>query len=150
MNAATMLGTLPRAFAPDFRRWEGVRPIQIGGLRLFYFLMAAFVATDSWRGLLTHEGPWDPVRAIAVCVWAAYPTLAILGLRHPLRMLPLMLFMLFYKSLWLGFVAFPLWQAGTLWDTPTGEMTKAFLALPIVMLVVPWGYAYRTYVRRAD
>jgi hypothetical protein len=32
-------------FTPDHDRYEGVRPINIYLLRLFYFLMAAFVAT---------------------------------------------------------------------------------------------------------
>lgn len=76
---------LLQPFRRDHARWEGVRPIQIATLRLFYFLMAAFVATDAWRGILTHQGPWDPVRAVAVCVWAAYPTLGILGARPPAR-----------------------------------------------------------------
>ncbi|MBA3853305.1 MAG: hypothetical protein C0503_02760 [Gemmatimonas sp.] len=138
---------LLQPFRRDYARWEGVRPIQIATLRLFYFLMAAFVATDAWRGILTHQGPWDPVRAVAVCVWAAYPTLGILGLWQPLRMLPLMLFMVSYKSIWLAAVAFPLWRADALWGTPTGEMTQAFMALPIVLLAIPWGYVWRNFVR---
>ncbi|WKW12364.1 hypothetical protein Strain138_001649 [Pseudogemmatithrix spongiicola] len=138
---------LLRFLRPDHARWDGVRPIQVATLRLFYFLMAAFVATDAWRGILTHTGPWDPVRAVAVCVWAAYPTLGILGLWHPLRMLPLMLFMVSYKTLWLAAVAFPLWREGELWGTPTGDMAQAFLALPVVLLAIPWGYVWREFVR---
>lgn len=80
------------AFTSDPQRYEGVRPFHVWGLRVFYFLMLVFVATDAWGGLLTHEGPWDPVRAVAVCVWATYPTLAVFGLIHPLRWLPLMFF----------------------------------------------------------
>ena len=109
-----MLKTL---FTPDHERYDGVRPINVYGLRLFYFLMAAFVATDAWTTIIKHQGPWEPVRAVAWCVWAAYPTLSILGLIHPLRMLPIMMFMIFYKSLWLLVVAYPLWRAGTLAGT---------------------------------
>lgn len=138
--------SLPRFLARDWQRWDGVRPINIALLRLFYFLMAAFVATDAWRGILTHSGPWDPVRAVAICVWAAYPTLGVLGFIHPLRMLPLMLFMLLYKSIWLAVVAYPLWQSGTLWGTPTGDMAGAFVGLPIAFVAVPWGYVIRTFV----
>jgi hypothetical protein len=74
---------IARFFAPD-PRFDGVRPVQIWGLRLFYFLM-------------------------------------------------------------LVFVAFPLWQAGTLWGTPSGEVAASFLALPLLAAVVPWGYAWRMY-----
>lgn len=71
---------LLHTFTSDPQRHEGVRPFHIWGLRLFFFLMLAFVATDAWSGLLAHEGPWDPVRAVAVCVWATYPALAVFGL----------------------------------------------------------------------
>jgi hypothetical protein len=139
--------TLKSIFTPDYVRYEGVRPFHIGLLRTVYFLMAAFVAPVAWRELLTHEGPWSPTSAAAWCVWATYPTLAILGLIHPLRMLPLMLFTVGYKALWLYFVAFPLWQSNTLVGSPAEQMTKDFLWLPLALFVMPWKYIYNTYVK---
>jgi hypothetical protein len=136
--------SLIRFFVPDPRH-DGVRPVQIWGLRVFYFLMLVFVTPTAWRALLTHEGPWDPLRAVAIAVWATYPALGLFGLFRPLRWLPLMFFTIGYKALWLGFVAYPLWKTGTLWDTPTGEVAGSFLALPLLAAVVPWGYAWRTY-----
>jgi hypothetical protein len=137
---------LQRLFTPDHARYEGVRPINVHALRLFYFLMVAFVGTDAWRALLTHQGAWDSTRAVAWCVWAAYPTLSVLGLIHPLRMLPLMLFMIFYKVLWLIVVAYPLWQAGTLAASAANERAHIFAWVWLPILVVPWGYVWRTYV----
>jgi len=133
-----------RFFAPD-PRLEGVRPVQAWGLRLFFLLMLVFVASYAWRVLLAHPGPWDPVRAVTFAVWATYPALALFGVFRPLRWLPLMFFTIGYKTLWLGFVAYPLWRAGTLWGTPTGEIASSFLALPLLVAVVPWSYAWRTY-----
>jgi hypothetical protein len=139
------MNPLARVFAPDPQRHEGVRPAQLWGLRLFYLLMLVFVAPTAWRGLLAHAGPWDPLRAIAIAVWATYPALALFGLLRPLRWLPLMFFTIGYKSIWLAFVAVPLWQAGALWGTPAGDIAASFLALPLLAAVVPWGYAWRTY-----
>lgn len=133
-------------FTPNYDKWEGVRPVNIYLLRLFYFLMAFFVATDSWKALLTNEGPWDRFRAMAFCVWAAYTTLGALGLIHPLKMLPIMVFMIFYKSLWLIVVAYPLWQTGELAASPAAEMTKAFMGVPLAMIAVPWIYFFKNYV----
>jgi hypothetical protein len=135
------------AFKSDPQRFDGVRPFNIWGLRLFYFLMLIFVVPDAWQALLTHQGPWDPLRAVAVCVWATYPALAVFGLIHPLRWLPLMFFTIGYKALWLGFVAWPLWRAGTLAGSPAAEIATAFMAVPLLAAVVPWGYAYRTFVQ---
>lgn len=140
MNAVT------RFFIADPQHHEGVRPVQIWGLRLFYGLMLLFVTPTAWRVLLDHQGPWEPLHAVAFAVWATYPALALFGLLHPLRWLPLMFFTIGYKTIWLAFVAWPLWQAGALRGTPSGDIAGSFLGLPLLIAVVPWGYAWRNYV----
>lgn len=139
------MNALAYPFASDPQRHEGVRPVQVWSLRLFYLLMLLFVVPEAWGVLLRHEGPWDHVRAVAFCVWATYPALALFGLFHPLRWLPLMFFTIGYKTLWLWFVAFPLWQAGTLAGSKAEEMAYSFAIIPLLAAVVPWGYAWRTY-----
>jgi hypothetical protein len=143
------MSTITYLFTPNHARYEGVRPINVHLLRLFYFLMAAFIATQSWSTILTHQGPWDHVRAVAWCVWAAYTTMSVLGLVHPLRMLPIFVFMIFYKTLWLVVVALPLWRAGQL-TGPVAEMARVFIGAPLLTLVVPWGYFFRQYVLPAE
>lgn len=138
---------LARAFRSDPQRHEGVRPIHVLGLRLFYLLMLVFVAPTAWRVLLTHQGEWAPLSAVAWAVWATYPSLALFGLFQPLRWLPLLLFTLGYKSIWLWFVAVPLWRAGTMEGSAAQPVAESFLALPLLGLVIPWGYVWRTYVR---
>src|SRR4029079_18660336 len=103
---------------PDYDRYAGVRPLQIWFLRTLYLLMFLFVGFDSWSAILSHQGPWDPMRAAALCMFASYSLLAILGVLFPLRMLPIVLFMLTYKTLWLIVVALPLWSAGTMAGSP--------------------------------
>ena len=132
-------------FTPDYERYEGVRPINIYLLRALYGLMAVFVATSAWSTILRHEGPWDPYRVLAHSVWAIYPTLAILGVVHPLRMLPIMLFTIGYKVLWLVAFAYPLWRAGAL-TGPALEIANSFIGVPVAILIVPWSHVWRTYV----
>ena len=132
--------------ARDDARHECVPPIKILLLRFVYLLMCGVMAPTAWSNILGHQGAWEPYRAMADCVWAAYGTLALLGLLHPLRMLPVLLFMIFYKSLWLAVVAFPLWAAGTLAGAPAEELTYIFLAAPALAVCVPWGYVVRNLV----
>jgi hypothetical protein len=132
-------------FGPDHERYEGVYKINIYLLRLLYLLVVIFVARDSWTVILTHQGPWDYLQAVAYCVWAAYATLSIVGLIHPLKMLPIVFFEIFYKSIWLIIVAYPLWSKNQLVGSPAEQLTYAFLWLPLPILAVPWGYAFRTY-----
>jgi hypothetical protein len=138
--------SIKNIFAPDYEYYEGVRRINIYVMRLFFALMFIFVATNSWKVLFTHQGPWDPTRAVAWCTWAAYSTLALLGVFHTLRMLPIMIFMIFYKGLWLIFVAYPLWSAGTLKGSPAEEMAYMFSGIIIPIIFMPWKYVFKKYV----
>jgi len=133
-------------FTPNFEKYEGVRPINIYLLRVLYFLMFVGVAFDAWKTIITHEGPWDHTRAVAWCVWAAYPTLSIFGLLRPLRWLPIVIFMIFYKTLWVVVVAYPLWRAGTLAGSPAEEMAHIFIWAPLITIIVPWVYVFKNYV----
>jgi len=133
-------------FRPDHVRYEGVRPINIYVLRVFYFLILVFVGSDSWTAIINHEGPWDHVRAVAFCAWATYSTMSVLGLIHPLRMLPIMMFTIGYKTLWLIVVAYPLWRDNALAGSPAEAMTRVFLWTPVLFIAVPWGYVIRNYV----
>jgi hypothetical protein len=133
-------------FRPDPERYEGVRPINIYLLRLLFLLVVVFVGYDSWSSLLTHQGAWDHVRAAAVCMWGAFALLSIIGVLYPLKMLPLVLFEIIYKVVWLIIVAYPLWMAGELAGSPAEEMTVAFLWVLLPIIAMPWGYFVRTYV----
>lgn len=139
MNFKTLL-------ARDPARHDGVRPINVFLLRAIYLPMCTLMARTAWSSILGHQGAWEPYRAMADCVWAAYGTLALLGLLHPLRMLPVVLFMIFYKSLWLAVVAWPLWRAGTLAGSSAEELTTIFLAAPVFAVCVPWGHVVRRFV----
>ena len=92
-------------FEPDDERYEGVRPINIYLLRLLFLLVVVFVASDSWSAILKDEGQWDHVRAAALCMWAAYSVLAVFGLISPLKWIPIVMFEIFYKIIWLVIVA---------------------------------------------
>jgi len=140
MNLTTLLN-------PDYDRYDGVRPIIILGMRLGYLVVFLFLGSLSWRLILTHQGPWDSVVAAAVCMWAAHALLSLIGVFHPLKMLPLLLFEVFYKLLWLVIVALPLLWSGHLIGSANEEMTYAFLWVALPLVFVPWGYVFRKYFR---
>jgi len=133
-------------FKRDFENYEGVRPVNIYFLRLLYFLMFVFVGLDAWKTIITHQGSWDPTRAVAWCVWAAYASLSFFGLLNPLRWLPIIIFMIFYKTLWIIVVAYPLWSAGTLAGSPAEGMAQVFIAAPFIALIIPWKYVFEKYI----
>ena len=70
--------------------------------------MLVFVSNISWTRILNHQGAWDPIQAAALCMWASTSLMSLIGVFHPLQMLPLLLFEIGYKLLWLAIVAWPL------------------------------------------
>jgi hypothetical protein len=136
---------LTALFKPDYERYEGARPIQVFGLRLAYALVFVLVGNKSWTSIVNHRGDWDPLVAAAVCMWASSSLLSLIGIFHPLKMLPLVLFEIGYKALWLAIVAWPLWRENRLMGSPAEDLTYAFLWVVLPILGVPWGYAFRKY-----
>jgi hypothetical protein len=71
---------------------------------------------------------------------------ALLGLQHPVMMLPLLLFESAWKLLWLGLVALP--QAlGDGLDSATTDMLVRNSLVVVIFAVIPWRYVWRRYVR---
>jgi len=138
--------SIQNIFKRDFENYEGVRPVNIYFLRLLYFLMFVFVGLDAWKTIFTHQGSWDPTRAVAWCVWAAYASLSFFGLLNPLRWLPIIIFMIFYKTLWIIVVAYPMWSKGTLAGSPAEGMAQVFIAAPFLALIIPWKYVFEKYI----
>jgi hypothetical protein len=136
----------PKAIFQRAEKYDGVRPINIYLLRLLYILMFFVLGKETWTHILTHQGPWEPMDAVAWCVWTAFATLAGLGIIRPLKMLPIVLPEIFYKLLWLTIVAYPLWSKGTLAGSPAEGITSEFLWVILPIVAVPWGYAFVNYI----
>jgi len=97
-----------------------------------------------WPGIIKHEGLSDPLQAVAFSFWAALFTLSGLGIRYPLKMLPLLFVQLFYKSVWLASVALPLWLAGR----STGLTGGMILGVVLDLIVIPWPYVLTNYLMK--
>jgi hypothetical protein len=139
---------IKRLFTPDYDRYDGVRPVHVFVMRVGMLLVATMVGAIAWPGLIQHQGDWDPMVAAAVSMWAACSALSVLGIVNPIRWIPLALFEIAYKTIWLAAVAYPLWAADRLAGSPAEEMTYMFLAVVFPIAGMPWVYVWRTYVWR--
>src|SRR4051812_1697416 len=79
-------------------------------LRVGYLILGGGLAVVKWPEIVHHE-PWPLMEGVVNCMLAALSVLAFLGLRYPLRMLPLLLFESAWKLIWLTVVALPLWTS---------------------------------------
>jgi hypothetical protein len=113
-------------------------------MRLLYLLNFLMLGLQVWPVLINHPGLWDPVKGAAFSFWAALSALSVLGLRYPLKMLPLLLLQLLYKSIWVIAVALPAWST-----FQSIEMTRIMgLGAIVDIAVIPWAYAFTNYVKK--
>jgi hypothetical protein len=112
-------------------------------LRTVYALNFVGLGFMVWPTIINHRIPWDPLHGVAFSFWAALSLLAGLGIRYPLRMLPVLFMQLTYKSIWLMGVLLPTLYAGR-----SIPFTKDMLMGVVVdLIVIPWPYVLATYIR---
>lgn len=75
--------------------------------------------------------------------------LSVAGLFSPVRMLPLLVFEIVWKAIWVLAVALPKALAGELDDGTLSTLLACAWALPFVF-IVPWGHVARTYLGTAE
>ena len=132
-------------FQQDHDRFEGIRPINIYGIRFIFILMATLLAMDVWPHLITDDLSRDPTDAMNWSVWAAFTLCAVIGIFRTVKMIPIMLFEVAYKTIWLILVALPLFLEGNLSDDTTDGMIFPFLLVILPIAFMPWGYVRKTY-----
>ena len=114
-------------------------------LRLGYLLMAVGLVLTQWPLLLDHPQPWPLMEGVKTSMLVALSLLSFLGLRYPLKMLPILLFELGWKAIWVAVVVLPLWRAGQV-DPATLQVLYSCLVVLVVAAVVPWRHVIRQYV----
>src|SRR5664279_2186344 len=114
-------------------------------LRLGYLVWAVGLAATKWPLIVNHDGPWPLFEGVETCMLVALSLLFFLGLRYPVKMLPILLFEIAWKVIWLTAIAVPLLTTGQV-DQPTLNVFYAVLWVVVPLAVLPWRYVIRQYV----
>jgi hypothetical protein len=139
----TSLQHVPEAEGEQ-RREPSLPTWRLNLMRVGYLVMGVGLVIKKWPELLAHD-PWELKHGTVLTMLFAMSVLALLGLRHPVKMLPILLFEVGWKLTWLGLVALPLWLDDNLVGA-TREQLVAVLWVIIVIAVVPWRYTAQTFV----
>lgn len=117
-------------------------------LRATYLLIAAGLGVVIWPALLRSTGGMGHMRGVVHALLGAVGLLAVVGIRYPLQMLPLLLFELAWKTIWVVTIGLPLWSADR-FDAGTRQTWNECLpSIALLLLVIPWPYVLTHYVRR--
>ena len=114
-------------------------------MRAGFLLMGVGLVLVKWP-LLPEAHTLPLFEGVTLCLLTAMSLLAFLGLRYPVKLLPLLLFESAWKLLWLALVALPDAVTGGL-DAATTETLVSCSLVVVILAVTPWRYVWRTYVR---
>lgn len=125
-----------------------VSTVRLHVLRATYLLLVVGLGAMIVPVLISHE---PMARGVIPSLLGAVWLLAFVGLRYPLQMLPLLMFELVWKTIWLIAFGLPQWSSGQVPPTFAEDSFNIVFGVILMPLVIPWGYVYRHYVKqRAD
>ena len=118
-------------------------------LRATYLLITVGLALMIWKLLLFRVTPeLEHMRGVVWALLGAVGLLAAVGIRYPLQMLPVLLFELTWKTIWLVAIGLELRAGGTLVGGPAQTWGECIGGVVIVAIAIPWRYVFDNYVRR--
>jgi hypothetical protein len=125
-----------------------VSPLRLNCLRAMYLFIVVGFGTFLLPGILAPSHPLEPLEAVTNHMLLAFWLLCVPGLLYPLQMLPVLLWEIVWKTVWVLTVALPQWRSGQM-----AHFTEANLSwIPLLLLcyaVVPWGYVVKQYLRKS-
>jgi hypothetical protein len=112
-----------------------------------YVLRAMFALIGVAQGYLQfplffHHPHWTLAGGVVHSMLATLSALSLVGIFYPLRMLPVLVYELLWKSIWLLGIALPLWLSNQ-FDPDTRETFYECVGVVILIPIIPWRYFFR-------
>jgi hypothetical protein len=117
---------------------------QVNAMRFLFLLMAVIMGSMVWQQLLFESAEWDVMRGLAKSMLAALALLSLLGVRYPMQMLPLMLYEIAWKTIWMILIAGRAWMTDK-WTPDIEGLFYDCVGIIIAYFIVPWRYVWARY-----
>lgn len=126
----------------------GVSRVRLWVLRAMYAFIVVGLGLFVWPSYLAAVPDLPLFNSVALTMLGAFSILCLLGIRYPLQMLPVLLWELLWKSMWLVIIALPLWAEGRMDERTSQTVIDCLVGVILVPLAVPWPYVFENYVRK--
>jgi hypothetical protein len=115
-------------------------------LRAMFALIGFFQGYLTWSAILRHTGPWEFWDGVGHSFLGALTALCLLGIRYPVRMIPLLVYEVTWKLIWTLAIYFPQYLGHRVDPVTADNFLSIALGVVIVPLGLPWGYIWKNYV----
>ena len=118
--------------------------------RLYVIRLTALLAIYGlFRTVVTLVDHAPSDRGVHKALISGLWVMSLFALRYPLKMVPILLFEMTWKLIWLFSFGLPEWRSGVGSPQLSGDLWSIGAFPFVVMLVIPWGYVWRHYVKQA-
>jgi hypothetical protein len=119
--------------------------VRLYTLRICYLILALGLGIYMWPSVIHHTADFAIAHGVQFSLLAGLGLTAVLGLRYPVQMLPLLLFEVTWKTIYLLAFALPLWSAHQLTPAAAQDIQSCLMVVIFIPLI-PWRYVARHYV----
>jgi len=140
-----MASTAAPISSPREHYADQVSLVRLYILRAMYLVLVVGLGAMIVPDIVSHR-PMD--RGVIASLLGGIWLLAFVGLRYPLRMLPLLMFEFGWKAVWMVAYGVPQWSAGRFPPTFSEDFFNIGFGVVLMPLVIPWGYVFRRYVKQ--
>ncbi|HKQ08076.1 MAG TPA: hypothetical protein VJ464_23320 [Blastocatellia bacterium] len=116
-------------------------------LRAGYIVIAVGLTIMIWPAIIRPPENISHMGTVVRSVLAAVSLLAVLGIRYPLKLLPVLFFELLWKTIWILAFALRLGAAQGLDADMKGTLKDNIVGIILVLVVMPWGYVLKHYLK---
>jgi hypothetical protein len=116
-------------------------------LRLCYLVIAGGLGVSIVPRLISLPADWTSAGAVVTSFLTALMTLCALGIFRPLAMLPVLLFELIWKFVFMFRIVLPAWLAGPI-DPKFAAVFWECLPILLFVPVIPWRLVSQRYLPR--
>jgi hypothetical protein len=117
-------------------------------LRVGYVIIFFGLVIQIWPLLVNPPLNLPLMNGVVRSLLTALSLLAGLGIRYPVKMLPMLLFEMLWKAIWITVFGLPQWRSGHMSAEMGQTMFECLLVIPYVFLI-PWSYVWRNFVTAA-
>ena len=141
-----MASTAAASPTPPARVDREVSLLRLYVLRAAYLLLVVGVGAMVLPPLISHE---PTARGVIPSLLGGVWLLSFFGLRYPLQMLPVLIFELVWKAIWLLAFGLRQWSSGEVPATFAEDFQAITAGVILMPIVIPWGYVWRHYFKQS-
>src|SRR5690349_9316588 len=126
-----------------------VSTVRLYLLRAMYAFLFVGLAILKWPEILNPPPGISNTGTVVGSVLGAISLLAVLGIRYPVKMLPLLFLELLWKVIWVLGWGLPLLFSQQLGPDAQETLISTLMGVVLVPLAIPWGYVFQQSTRKS-